>query len=149
MPFYTASPRKGYMVRWCVRVFSFIQGHRNWYPSKAHMRLLINIPFLTIFLFSIRDITTYWSKISIFAVLPTQSRLKLSQGGGVQPRVRKLVLKTGFPGLPGVENRVILRACVFTWHRLVTDRRTDRQRAPQSRTSIAERDNKPHVGYQC
>jgi len=46
-------------------------------------------------------------------------------------------------GLPNGETRMILGASAFTWYRLATDSRTDRQTAPlvpKSRSSIAEHD---------
>jgi len=73
-----------------------------------------------------RDTTIYWSKLSVFIAVFTHPvsfealARSLSRTCGM-----KVGVKTSVPGLPDTENRVILRAFVCTWYRLVTDRRTD------------------------
>jgi len=59
-----------------------IQGHLNWYQSKANVQLPISFHcnYMSIF-HRFRDITIYWSKMSAFAFFYScQSRLTLSQG---------------------------------------------------------------------
>jgi len=87
-----------------------IQGHRNWYQSKAHMRLAINLPLCQSYIVS--EITIYWSKISIFRRF-TRPRLVWSprKGALLGSRICKLASKkTTVPGLPGGQNRTLLRS---------------------------------------
>jgi len=110
------------MVCWVV------QGHRNWYQSKAmDMRLPAIVLHCHIPIFShLRGITIYWSKTFVFTTLPTLVSLKLSPG--VLPY--SWSQKPRLPALPAGENCMILWQFVFTGYRLVTNRRTDGRTAP-------------------
>jgi len=73
-----------------------------------------------------RDITTYWSKISVLCCYcPDQSRLKPPQGLpwdlGYETRYQKARL----PGEPDIENRMIVGFLVLSQCQRVTDRQTD------------------------
>jgi len=67
-------------VRRCITV---VQNHQNWYQLKAHVfnfLLLYLCSYMPMF-YSLRYITIYWSKISVFCrFYQSQSHLKTSQG---------------------------------------------------------------------
>jgi len=97
MCFYTARSGKSYSVRCAFR--KVIQGHRNWFQSKARMRFPISVMI-------------YLSKNGVF----TQPSLVWSPGVGCSPGIyrMKVVLKKLVPELFLGENHVTLRLLFST-----------------------------------
>jgi len=90
-----------YRVRYVSALWSFkiIQGHRNWYQSKARMQLPIkNFKIVTIchILCRFRDITIYWSKIGVLSpFVPISDSFKaLAMGSPGTYITRQLVSKS-------------------------------------------------------
>ena len=143
------TPEKSYTCMYnifYVQAFKFIQGHRNWYQSKAvcDFLLVCHYNYMPIF-YRFRDITTCWLKICVFRrFYPLQFHFKPSQRSfpprnyGMKVGVIKLEsfgylnwtpqdpTVISFEGIPACDRR--------------TDGRTDTPPIARSRPSIAERD---------